>query len=319
MMPVYRPPSIRSRVLAAGLRVTARPVADRDGRHGLPNLAFTRRLLDVAGSAGVRMPACRCLMGGVPAEVVAGCGGDQTKAVLYLHGGGFVMGSPRSHRGLAARLSRHARCPVWLPHYRLAPEHPFPAAFDDALAAYTWLVTEGGIAPDDVVIAGESAGAQLAAAVTAALGPAGLPLPGGLVLLSPWLDLDPVRMAAANRTLRDPFSSVPYAAACLRAYVGDADSTDPRLDVLGNPVDGFPPVLIQVGGTEVLTVGAQRMTAALTAAGVPVELQVWPGQVHAWPAFAPVLPEAGQALRAIARFVRRRQLEAPVVDSSLVA
>jgi epsilon-lactone hydrolase len=283
--------------------LTAQQLAHRDGRNALRRLARIRRVADRIGSFAVRGSITSCTMGQIPAELVCAPGAESGKAVLYLHGGGFVFGSPRSHRGIAAKLSQDTGCSVWLPHYRLAPEHPFPAAFDDVLAAYEWLITEGGLTPRAVVVAGDSAGGQLATALIAALSAASTPSPAGLVLFSPWLDLDAERLGELERIIRDPFFSVPYAAACSKVYLADGDPTDPRLNVLTGDLREFPPVLLQVGGTEILADGAQRLTATLTEVGVPVDLQIWPGQVHVWHAFANLLPEGRRALREASAFI----------------
>jgi acetyl esterase/lipase len=290
-------------LLAAGLWATAYRIAERDGRQALRGLARIRRVADMAGAVPMRAETRACSMGEIPAEVVRAPNTDPSKAVLYLHGGGFVFGSPRSHRGIAARLSHDTGCAVWLPHYRLAPEHPFPAAFDDALAAYRWLITDGGVPSSAVVVAGDSAGGQLATALTAALSSAPLPTPAALVLFSPWLDLDGESLAQTRRSIRDPFFSVAYATACSKVYRADHDPADPRLNILTSDLLSFPPVLLQVGGTEILTDGAQRFATKLRDAGAPIDLQIWPGQVHVWHAFANLLPEGKQALREAARFI----------------
>ncbi|HEY1968781.1 MAG TPA: alpha/beta hydrolase fold domain-containing protein, partial [Pseudonocardia sp.] len=209
----------------------------------------------------------------------------------------------RSHRGMAARLSAYAGCSVWLPHYRLAPEHPFPAAFDDAVTAYRWLLAHGHATPRTLVVAGDSAGGQLATAVIGALGTAAQPAAAGLLLFSPWLELD---VAKLDASIRDPVLPTSYGYACRNAYLGAGDPTDPRLNVLTGDVAAFPPVLLQVGGTEILTGCANQFTATLQAAGVPVELQVWPGQIHVWPAFTPLVPEGKRALQIAARFITDR-------------
>jgi acetyl esterase/lipase len=203
-------------------------------------------------------------------------------------------------------LSRHSGCAVILPHYRLAPEHPFPAAFEDALTSYRFLVEEAGLEPESILVGGDSAGGQLAVAVSAAMGAADLPAPAGLLLISPWLDLDPERLTGIDRTVHDPFFSVLYANACGEVYVGTGDRSDNRLNVLTSELSHLPPVLLQVGGTEVLCDGADELASALRRAGVPITLQVWPGQVHVWHAFADLVPEGRWALREAGAFIRDR-------------
>jgi acetyl esterase/lipase len=228
---------------------------------------------------------------------------DAKGVLLYLHGGGFVCGSPKTHQYLAARISASSGVPVLLLDYRLAPEYPFPAAAEDALAAYRWLLAEG-YAPGRIVVGGDSAGGHLAACLLADIAHAKLPMPSAAILLSPFLDLTGSELAARDAALRDPFVPPEYARWCGQAYAGETLLSHRRLDVLKVRKRGWPPVLIQVGDTECLLGDSERMAESLRSSGGYCDLQVWPGQVHVFHWFAPFLPEANAALRYIGEFIR---------------
>lgn len=221
--------------------------------------------------------------------------------VLHLHGGGFVFGSPRSHRGLGYQLSRATRTPVFLAHYRRAPEHPFPAAAQDCLAAYRTLL-DRGFPAERIRLSGDSAGGHLAASVLVAAARAGLPLPSAVALFSPLFDLTCAELNERDATCRDPFIAPAATRRVCQAYLGDTPSSDTRLNVLAADKSGWPPVLIQVGDTECFRGDAERMIAALRDAGVRCELQVWPGQIHVFQAWAN-LPEARAATRYAGEFL----------------
>jgi acetyl esterase/lipase len=224
-------------------------------------------------------------------------------AILYLHGGGYAICSPRTHRVITARLALDTGLPVLAPDYRLAPEHPFPAAFEDSLDAYRLLLARG-VPAERIIIAGDSSGGHLATALTAETCRTGLPAPGGVVLFSPWVDLTgELAMASAMRR-RDPYIDPAVATRFGRLYVGAGDWSDPRLSLLTCATEELPPFLIQVGGIEVLRAEAEALADALEEAGSPYELQVWPGQMHVFQIFNRMLPEADAAMREAARFVR---------------
>jgi acetyl esterase/lipase len=222
--------------------------------------------------------------------------------LLHLHGGGFVFGSARSHRGLAHLLSRRTKRAVFLPDYRRAPEHPYPAAADDCLAAYREMLKRG-VAPERIVVSGDSAGGHLTACLLADLARDGLPMPSHAVLFSPWLDLSGELTVARDKIRRDPFVAPNAIMTCRRAYLGEGDPATERLDVLNADKTGWPPVLIQVGDTECLLEDSRQLAASLRAAKVRHELQEWPGQMHVFQVFANLLPEARQAVRYVADFV----------------
>lgn len=305
MVEVPTTPSVASRLLAL-LMMRSLRVFGGVVRPGTTPLRIVREAFDAVGRSplprGTRIK--HITAGGVPGLLVTAKEAQESAGImLYLHGGGFVCGSPRTHRQLAARISASSGLPILLLDYRLAPEHPFPAAAEDALSAYRWLLSEGYL-PSQIMVGGDSAGGHLTACLLADVASEKLPMPGAAVLLSPFLDLTGAELASRDLALRDPFVPPDYAIWCGLAYAGDTLLTHRRLNVLKVRKRGWPPVLIQVGGTECLQVDSERMCESLTRAGVYCDLQVWPGQVHVFHWFAPWLPEANAALRHIGEFVR---------------
>jgi epsilon-lactone hydrolase len=240
-----------------------------------------------------------------PAEWLRPPGARTDAAVLYLHGGGYVIGSPRSHRHLAAAIARAAGTPALLVDYRLAPEHPFPAALDDALAAYAWLLARG-IAPEQVVVAGDSAGGGLTVATLLALRDRGLPGPGGGVCISPWVDLACSGATYVTRKDADPIVDRESVTMMAQAYAGTGDFKAPLLSPLYADLRGLPPLLVQVGSDEVLLDDALGLGERARAAGVDVAVEEWPAMIHVWHWFLPMLDEAQRAVDGIGRFVRAR-------------
>jgi epsilon-lactone hydrolase len=237
-------------------------------------------------------------------EWLEGSGPQHT--ILYLHGGGYYFCSPQSHRSLVFALARRADARIFSLDYRLAPEHRFPGALDDSLAAYRQLLADG-VAAESIVIAGDSAGGGLALATLLALRDAGDPLPSGAVLFSPWTDLAATGASLTSNDGRDPMF---YGAAIARAakvYLGEdgANATNPYASPVYGRFEGLPPLCIQVGSTEVLLDDATRVAERARAAGVSVDLEVWPKMPHVFQMFAPFVPEANRALDHAAAFIRR--------------
>ncbi|MGW0634489.1 alpha/beta hydrolase [Nocardia salmonicida] len=222
--------------------------------------------------------------------------------VYYLHGSAYFSCSPGTHRGLISRVGRACGRPVFAVRYRLAPEHPFPAAHEDALRGYLWLLDRGH-RPVDIVVAGDSAGGHLALALVGELARRGLPQPSGLVLFSPLADLTMGLAATKEPALRDPYASATTAHRLIGMYLAGADLTDPRLDVAAWIVPGFPPMLIQVGGLEILQADAEHLAATARRVGAHCDLQVWAGQVHVFQAGYLAVPEAVAALAQVRAFV----------------
>jgi epsilon-lactone hydrolase len=222
---------------------------------------------------------------------------------LLLHGGGYTSGSTITHRKLAANLSRAADARVLMPHYRRAPEHPFPAAVEDAIAVYDWLLAQG-IASSNIVVGGDSAGGGLALSMLVALRDAGRELPGAAVLISAWTDLttsSPSHDTHRELDLQITRDGLLNAA---RLYIGDGDPADPRASTLFADPTGLPPLLMQVGGHEVLLDDSRAFAARARAAGVDVTLRVFDSMWHVFHFHAPELPEAQAAMDDIAAFIR---------------
>jgi monoterpene epsilon-lactone hydrolase len=231
--------------------------------------------------------------------------------VLYLHGGGYVIGSPRSHRHLAAAIARAAGARALLLDYRRAPEHPFPAAVDDALAAYRWLLESAGVAPGHVVVAGDSAGGGLTVATLLAARDAGLPQPAAGVCISPWADLTCSLGSYTTKAAVDPVVDTGLVQKMATAYLGAADPRTPLASPLHADLRGLPPLLVQVGGDEVLLDDARELAARAKRAGVDATLEVWDAMVHVWHWFLPMLDEAPAAIDRIGAFVREALLSRP--------
>jgi acetyl esterase/lipase len=243
--------------------------------------------------------------GGVPAERVIPRDTPRDRCLLYLHGGAWCMGSPRTHRRLVAALASGAGIRAVSVDYRLAPEHPYPAALDDCVAAYRWLL-DRRVDPTRIVVAGDSAGGNLAAALLLRLRDEGTPLPAAAVLLSPATDLAGTGASFVTRRAVDPFFSGIDAAPFFDAYAGGRDVRDPYLSPLYGDLHGLPPLLIHVGDHEVLLDDSVRFAERAAAAGVDARLVVWPGMFHVFQTFTPFLPEARRANREIGAFIRGR-------------
>jgi acetyl esterase/lipase len=251
-------------------------------------------------------PDVRCtpvMANGVPAEWVAAPGADPQRVLLFFHGGGYYRGSIRTHREFAGRLSRASGATALAIGYRLAPEHAFPAAVDDCVTAWRWLVA-GGTAPGRIVVAGDSAGGGLALALCLVLREAGEPLPAAGVLLSPWTDLAQSGASMESNALADPTISKGYLDRFAQAYLGNGAARNPLASPLHGDLRGLPPLLIQVGSVETLLDDSTRLAEKARAAGVRVDLQVWDGMFHVWQRHAAQLPEARQAIDSIGAYVR---------------
>lgn len=224
------------------------------------------------------------------------------RAVLYLHGGGYCSGSLRSHRTIAGGIARASGRRCLALGFRLAPEHPYPAALDDALAAWQYL-RDAGLAAGNIALAGDSAGGGLSLALMQRLRAAGDPLPGCAWLVSPWVDLAMTGASLAEKDAVDPLIHAPYLQDLAEAYLAGHDPLDPLVSPLYADLSGLPPVLVQVGSDETLLDDSVRIARRLGAAGVAVTLQVWPRMIHAFPLWAARLPEGRHALDAAARFL----------------
>ncbi|GAB3278092.1 hypothetical protein GCM10027589_04130 [Actinocorallia lasiicapitis] len=303
--PWERNPSWQSLVVGLALRHTVRPILHRVPGRPLP-IRAARTAIDRAASLlpsdkRVRIERVRdphlatgkvlkgeWILPEAPAD----------GAILYLHGGGYVVCSPATHRPITTRLALDTSLPVLAPKYRLAPEHPFPAALEDALDAYRWLLAKG---ITRIIVAGDSAGGHLAASLAGEISRTGLPAPLGIVLYSPWADLTCELSTQIDRVTRDPYIS-PYTARRVGRLVAGKD-IDPRLALLSCDWGALPPVLIQVGGAEVLRPDSEALASILADAGADVRLQVWPGQMHVFQILNRLLPDANEAMHETTAFI----------------
>ena len=246
---------------------------------------------------------------GVPGEWVTVAESDPDRRLLYVHGGGYVIGSPVTHRRLCEGIARAGGCAVLNLDYRLAPEHPFPAAVDDAVSGLRFIQEHGpngGGAADAVFVAGDSAGGGLTLAALLAARDRGVDRPNAAIGISAWTDLAITGETIQTRADADPLLTD---ASMIRnmagAYLGGAEPTDPLASPLYADYAGLPPLLLQVGDAEVLLSDTTRVAERARAAGVDVVEEVWDEMFHVWHAFAPMLPEGQQAIDRIGEFINQ--------------
>ena len=266
----------------------------------------------VASVSTASAPATRCHptyaleavdAGGVPAEWTSTPAADPHRVILFLHGGAYIAGSIRSHRHMIAEAGRQARARTLALDYRLAPEHPFPAAPHDALAAYRFLLSSG-FDPGNIALAGESAGGGLALATLISLRDEHTPLPARVWLSSPWTDLTMTGETMTTKAAVDPLIQRAYLQETAALYLNGIDPMDPLVSPINADLHGLPPTLIQVGTAETLLSDSTRLAAAAAAADVRVTLQAWPEMIHAWHLFHPQLTAGRDALAEVGAFIR---------------
>jgi monoterpene epsilon-lactone hydrolase len=241
---------------------------------------------------------------GVPGEWITAPNSTDQTTFLYLHGGGYSIGSLNTHADMVSRIARASNARAFSVDYRLAPENPFPAAVEDATTTYRWLLKQG-VRPETIVIAGDSAGGGLAGATLLALKKSGDPLPGAAVMLSPWTDLAATGETMKTRAEADPMIVVDPLNGMAKLYAGSASLTDPLVSPLYGDYSGLPPMLIQVGDCEVLLDDSRRYAERAKAAGVDVTIEVWDEMIHVFQVFAPMLPEGQQAIDKIGEWVKQ--------------
>jgi acetyl esterase/lipase len=251
--------------------------------------------------------------GGVPAEWVAVPGSDGKGVILYFHGGGYTAGSLSSHRNMVSRLATEAGRLLLAVDYRLAPEHPFPAAVDDAVAAYRWLVNQEGVPAGKVIVGGDSAGGGLALAALIKLKEEGDPLPRAAFCLSPWTDLAMTGDSIRTKAAEDPFIEPRALDFLAGQYLQGADPKHPLASPLYADLAGLPPLLIQVGERECLLDDSLRLAEKAKAAGVDVTIDVWPEMIHVFQSFAPVAPEGVAGIRRVAEYISGLDVKRDVV------
>jgi epsilon-lactone hydrolase len=270
--------------------------------------AERRERLDAIGSTSpvatdIRLEATDA--NGVAAEWSLAPGSDPSRVLLFFHGGGYCSGSIVSHRGMVTEVGRSARVRTLAVAYRLAPEHPFPAALEDARAAYGFLL-DHGIAAPRIVVGGDSAGGGLTLALMTSLRDAGERLPGCAWLVSPWVDLQMTGASLAEKANVDPLISKPYLEELASAYLAGADPASPLVSPLNADLAGLPPVLVQVGSAETLLDDAVRIAQRAGAADVRINLEIWPHMIHAWHLWAAQLEEGRRAIASAGAFIRAR-------------
>lgn len=247
----------------------------------------------------------REIINGVPVTIVRPKGDNPRNIIIYLHGGGYVMGGVGSHGRMAGHLAKAANAEVWLVDYRLAPEHVFPAALEDALAVYTHLLSQGRD-PAHITIAGDSAGGGLTLGTAVAIRGAALPQPAALVLISPWIDLSLSGDSHSTHAERDPMLSPAWLASCADAYRGKLAANNPNCSPLFANLRGLPPTLIQVGSEEILLSDSEQLFDAARKVKLKVELQRFDGLWHVFQLHAGMLAESDRALRQIGQFISQQ-------------
>jgi monoterpene epsilon-lactone hydrolase len=246
---------------------------------------------------------CEALrVGDVAAEWIVPPEAASDRVILYLHGGGFVMGSIATHRATVARIARASKARALAIDYRLAPEHQFPAAVDDSVAAYNWLLAQG-YKPSKIVIAGDSAGGGLTLSTLLAIRDGKLPMPAAGVAISPWADLEGTGASHKTRAARDPMVGGANLRPMAKHYIGEQNPKHPLASPIHADYHGIAPLLIQVGDAETLLDDSNRVAERAKADGVKVDLEVWDDMIHVWHAFAKILPEGQQAIDKIGKFV----------------
>jgi epsilon-lactone hydrolase len=259
----------------------------------------------------VRVERMNC--GPCDGDLILPEGGDASRLIIFYHGGGFFFGSGRTHRVVASNLARAAGCAVLAPDYRLAPENSAPAAHDDAFGVYRWALAQG-YAPGKLALSGDSAGGNMSLDTALRAKQAGLPLPGALALMSPWLDF--AREGASYRdTPDDPIMSDGLLEMFIHAYIRDGDRKSSEVTPLYGDLRGLPPTLVHVGGWERLRDDSVAIVGRLNAAGVDAELKIFDGMFHTFQMFAPMLDEGMASIEECAAFIKAHQAQGEPLSS----
>lgn len=278
------------------------PLTEKRHLGSAQDIAALRRLTDLKARLWLRPPPGSPLRQGTVAGRPALWANEAAEGplLLYFHGGAYVMGGAATHRALALRLAQEAALPLCLPEYRLAPEHPCPAALEDGLAAYGALCDH----PGGVILGGDSAGGGLALALMAEILAQGLPRPRGLFAFSPWTDLTLSGASCVENAARDVLLPVDRAEDCAALYLGTCGPEDPRASPLFARFPGAPPVWLTVSDSEILRDDSLRMAEHLRREGTEVTLLLEPDLPHVWPLFHAVLPEGRETLRALGGWLK---------------
>jgi epsilon-lactone hydrolase len=308
IQPIFRLPRMSLRRVALGfvLRRWLKPRLGRTRDVAAARARSGRTRLRVKPAPGWRIrPETSAALKGEWIEPTAADHAAWGRCILYLHGGGYILMSPQTHRPITTRLAAWSEARLFALDYRLAPEHPFPAALDDAVAAYRALI-EAGTPPDHIAVAGDSAGGGLALALLVALRDAGDTLPACAVAFSPWTDLAAAGQSVIDNEHTEVMLSSRLIAPTARLYLGDTPATDPLASPVYADLTGLPPLLVQVSDSEILLDDSRRVAENARRSGVHAILRVWHGLPHVWQYFARFLPEARVALREAATFIRAR-------------
>ena len=269
--------------------------------------AYAKMLGQNQPPAGVRFEAIN--MGGVPATLVTPDELKTDAVLMYIHGGAYIVGRPDGYYGIGGNYAKMLGARVYMPDYRLAPEHQFPAPIDDTLRAYEWLL-EQNIAASKIAFAGESAGGAMVISVMVAAKSKGLPLPAVGSSISPWANLEHTGASMSNREGLDPLNSKPVLDILARAFLGETLANHSLASPVFADVTGLPPILVQIGENELMLSDAMRLATHLADNRVRVNLEVWPGMFHAWHFYAAILAEGHQALESSVRFIETGLTEA---------
>lgn len=290
-----------------GLRIRANVWMHRIAGYFLvDSIPLLRKSLGVYGSQ-IRIPNGtqweRANADGIPSEWIVPPNAPQDSALLFLHGGGGVLGLANFDRLLVGYITLACGIRALLPHYRLAPEHPFPAGLDDCVTAYRWLLSQGFL-PQRIVVGGDSMGGMLTITLLLALRLMDQPLPAAAVCISSNTDPTVQGKTMRSNALKDASLSPKFARTLMRLYVNGHDLNDPLISPVSAELSGLPPILIQAGADEILLDDSLRFSDRAKAAGINVTIEVWPHMWHVWQTCVPALPEANQAIDHIAKFIQ---------------
>jgi monoterpene epsilon-lactone hydrolase len=295
-------PSFRSYFLKKGIKIATnrlKGIAEK-------GMDERRQMLDTAAKRWSKLPKnCRVepfQIEGLYAEWLTNNQTLTDKVILYLHGGAYEYCSANTHRSLAARIMGETGIRVLLPEYRLAPEHPFPAAIEDTVSIYRWLQKQG-YAPSNIIFAGDSSGAGLSVATTLLLRDQNEPLPAAVICLSPWVDLTSSGESYTKNSEMDPYLKLDGVKAAARLYAGSEPLDHRLISPVFDEFSGFPPLFIQVGSCEILLSDAEMLAHQARQAGVNVSFKTWDGMWHVWQV-SRKLPEAKKAIKEIGEFIK---------------
>ena len=292
--------SIRATLLKPVLRQVVRRMVNVNIPVKTQRQRFDRYLGGSPTPRGIRREQLNLSFGN--AEWVTPAKPEMGRVMLYLHGGGYIVGSAHAYASITTRYAKRLNCPVLVPDYRLAPEHPHPAALEDALEAYQYLLKEG-YKPENILLAGDSAGGGLSTALLLKLRDDSLPLPVACFVISPLLDLTYSGDSMQSKAKADPVLNEPWLQAGAKAYCGGASATEPYISPLFSEPSGLPPILIHVGSEEVLLDDSRRFLEKARRVGVPLQLDTWEGMWHDWHGMAMLLPEGRQAIKDSSRWL----------------